>query len=52
MNFMNAKVPITEAKSTGGVVVTVVLNKLGLLVFAYLNAMIIAWLIQRRGNSK
>ncbi|SER21198.1 voltage-gated potassium channel [Amphritea atlantica] len=48
LNIMNAKVSITQAQSTGGMVATVVLNKIGLLLFAYFNAMIIAWLIQKR----
>ncbi len=47
LNIMNAKVSITQAQSTGGMAATVVLNKIGLLLFAYFNAMIIAWLIQK-----
>lgn len=48
LNIMNAKVAITQAQSTGGMITTVVLNKIGLLLFAYMNAIIIAWLIQKR----
>jgi voltage-gated potassium channel len=48
LNVLNAKVSIDQAKSPGGIITTVVLNKLGLLLFAYLNAMIIAWLIGQR----
>ena len=52
LNIMNAKVSITQAHSTGGVVATVILNKIGLLLFAYFNAMIIAWLVQKRVEIK
>lgn len=48
LNVMNAKVSITQAQSTGGMLATVVLNKIGLLLFAYFNAIIIAWLVQKR----
>lgn len=48
LNIMNAKISVTEAQSTGGMLATVVLNKIGLLVFAYFNAIVIAWLIQKR----
>ncbi len=50
LNIMNAKVSITQAASEAGVVITIILNKLGLLLFAYFNAILIAWLLkQRRG---
>ena len=52
LNILNAKVAIDEAQSTGGVIITVVLNKVGLLVFAYANAMIIAWLLDNKKNRK
>ncbi len=52
LNVMNAKVSITQAQSTGGVVVTIILNKVGLLLFAYFNAMVVAWLIQKRVEVK
>ena len=42
----------TDAQSTGGIAVTVLLNKVGLLVFAYLNAALIAWLLQQRAERK
>lgn len=52
LNILNAKVSITQAQSPGGELVTIVLNKVGLLIFAYFNAMIVAWLIQRnKGES-
>ena len=35
-----------------GIVATVVLNKVGLLLFAYVNAMMIAWLIKKRVDFK
>lgn len=52
MNLFNAKVSIDEAQSTGGRFVTVLLNKSGLLLFAYLNALLVAWLLQRRAERK
>lgn len=49
LNIMNAKTSIDQAMSPEGLVMTTVLNKVGLLLFAYVNSMIIAWLvIQRR----
>jgi voltage-gated potassium channel len=48
LNIANARVAISQAVSEGGVVVTVILNKVGLLLFAYVNAMMIAWLLQKR----
>lgn len=50
INIMNSKVSVAQAQSTGGIVATVVLNKIGLLLFAYLNAITIAWLVQKRGT--
>lgn len=52
LNVMNAKVSITQAQSTGGIIATVVLNKIGLLLFAYFNAIMIAWLIKKKGEIK
>jgi voltage-gated potassium channel len=52
LNVMNAKISITQAQSTGGMVITVILNKVGLLLFAYFNAIIVAWLIQKRVEAK
>lgn len=51
LNLLNAKVPISAAHSSGGIAVTVILNKVGLLLFAYVNAIIIAWLLQKRNPS-
>lgn len=48
LNLMNAKTSIDQAQSTAGAITTIVLNKVGLLIFAYFNAMIVAWLINKR----
>lgn len=48
LNIMNAKIAVTQAQSYAGQITTIVLNKLGLVLFAYFNAMMIAWLVQRR----
>ncbi|WP_086930870.1 ion transporter [Agarilytica rhodophyticola] len=50
LNIMNAKISISQAQSSVGIVFTVILNKVGLLLFAYFNAITIAWLINRRVN--
>jgi voltage-gated potassium channel len=52
LNIMNAKVSLDQAQSTEGVFLTVVLNQVGLLLFAYFNAIIVAWLIQKRSEEK
>ncbi|WP_462175896.1 ion transporter [Pseudoalteromonas gelatinilytica] len=52
LNIMNAKVSIPQAQSTGGIIATVILNKIGLLLFAYFNAIMIAWLIKKRVDIK
>ncbi|WP_444920436.1 ion transporter [Microbulbifer sp. CnH-101-G] len=52
LNIMNAKVAINQAVSVGGIFLTVLLNKVGLLLFAYLNAILIAWLLNRRTEHK
>ncbi len=52
LNIMNAKVSISQAQSTGGIIATVILNKIGLLLFAYFNAIMIAWLIKKRVDIK
>ena len=52
LNLMNAKISIIEAQTQGGLIVTIILNKLGLLLFAYFNALIIAWLIQTKRTFK
>lgn len=51
LNLMNAKASISQAVSPEGIVMTTILNKVGLLIFAYLNAMIIAWLLQKSGRA-
>ncbi|WP_462181794.1 ion transporter [Pseudoalteromonas gelatinilytica] len=52
LNIMNAKVSISQAQSTGGIIATIILNKIGLLLFAYFNAIMIAWLIKKRVDIK
>lgn len=52
LNLKNAKASISQALSPEGIIITTVLNKIGLLVFAYLNSMLVAWLVlQRRGGA-
>lgn len=48
LNLLNAKSSIDQALSTEGVTVTILLNKVGLLLFAYLNSMLVAWLVMQR----
>ncbi len=45
LNLMNAKTSVTQALSPEGITVTIILNKVGLLLFAYFNSMIVAWLV-------
>lgn len=52
LNIMNAKTSINVALSTEGIILTVILNKVGILLFAYFNAIIIAWLVQKRIEMK
>ncbi len=52
LNLMNARTSINQALSPEGIIITTVLNKIGLLLFAYLNSMLVAWLVlQHRGKS-
>lgn len=51
LNVMNAKTAIDQTVTSGAAVATVVLNKVGLLIFAYVNSMIIAWLVARPRRS-
>ena len=48
LNLLNAKSSITLAQSSEGVAATLILNKVGLLLFAYLNSMLVAWLVLQR----
>lgn len=48
LNIMNAKIAISQAVTTSGMAITLVLNKVGVLLFAYFNAIMIAWLLQKR----
>ncbi len=52
LNIMNAKISIDQALSPEGIMLTVILNKVGLLLFAYFNAILISWLVQRRIEMK
>lgn len=51
LNIMNAKASISQAVSSEGAMMTLVLNKVGLLLFAYGNSMVVAWLITYRRDS-
>lgn len=51
LNIMNAKVSINESLSSEGAIITIILNKIGLLLIAYFNALIITWLLQRRTDT-
>lgn len=51
LNLMNAKASISQALSSEGVAMTIVLNKVGLLLFAYGNSMIVAWLVLQKKSS-
>ena len=51
LNLMNAKASISQALSSEGVAMTIVLNKVGLLLFAYGNSMIVAWLVLQKRSS-
>lgn len=50
LTMMNAKPSIDQTVSGGATAVTLVLNKVGLLTFAYVNSMIIAWLVTKPGR--
>jgi len=52
LNILNAKISIGQAISPEGVIVTLVLNKVGLLLFAYFNAMVIAWMVRQRSSGE
>lgn len=43
----NVKVVISQTQTTHWVVVTIIFNKLGLPLFSYFNAILVAWLIQK-----
>lgn len=45
LNLLNAKSSINQALSAEGIMVTILLNKVGLILFAYLNSMLVAWLV-------
>lgn len=47
LNLMNAKTSISSATTTEAALAAIYLNKVGLIIFAYLNAILIAWLMNR-----
>lgn len=51
LSIMNAKGGFHLPVSADGVLATVYLNKIGLLLFAYLNGSIVAWLLNNRSKS-
>ncbi|GAB1621353.1 potassium channel family protein [Agarivorans albus] len=52
LNIMNAKISVTLALTNAGQVMTLLLNKIGLLLFAYFNGIIISWLVNKRVEFK
>lgn len=52
LNILNAKIAITQVHSSEAVLITIILNKIGLIVFAYLNAVVIAWLLKKNNQVK
>ncbi len=50
LSVLNAKSDMLPPVSTEGVLTTVFLNKIGLLLFAYINASTIAWLLKNRST--
>lgn len=51
LNLVNAKTSITVAQSAEASLAAIYLNKVGLVVFAYFNALLIAWLLEKRGGN-
>lgn len=52
LNIMNTKVITYQAVSSEGIILSSVLNKVGFLLFAYFNSMLIAWLVSQRQNKQ
>ncbi len=48
LSILNAKVNMPMPISNAGVLTGVFLNKIGILLFAYINGMIISWIVQNR----
>lgn len=48
LNIMNAKITIASVVTREGQLMTILLNKVGLILFAYLNGLVIAWLLRQR----
>ena len=49
--MMHAKTSISAAVSYEATLAAIYLNKVGLVIFAYFNALMIAWLLNRRGGN-
>ena len=52
LNLLNAKTSINVAESTEASLAAIYLNKVGIVVFAYFNALMIAWLLEKHGRKK
>lgn len=50
LNVLNAKTSIDNAVTTEGQAITILLNKIGLLIFTFLNGLVIAWLLKIKSN--
>lgn len=51
LNLLNAKTSIATAVSAEASLAAIYLNKVGLVVFAYFNALLVAWLLAKRGET-
>ena len=52
LNIMNAKITIASVVTREGQLMTILLNKVGLVLFAYLNGLVIAWLLRQRATKR
>ena len=50
LSILNAKVNLPVPLSGEGIITGVYLNKIGILLFAYINGMVISWIVQNRDN--
>lgn len=50
LSILNAKVSMASPVSSAGIITGVFLNKIGILLFAYINGMIISWVVRNRDN--
>ena len=51
LNILNAKISLSPNLTSATATITVILNKVGVMIFAYINAMFVAWLISSRTDS-